>query len=83
MNNVMEEVSRLQQRLAAAQREHNRAEGAYATAREIADRARAELMRDFGVDDLEQAGRLLDELKDQLAKIVTDLNTELDRIGVA
>lgn len=80
---LMEEVSRLQQRLAAAQREHNRAEGAYATAREIADRARAELKRDFGVDDLEKANLLLDDLKGQLAKIVTDLTAELDRIGVA
>lgn len=80
---LMEEVSKLQQRLATAQRERNRAEGAYETAKAVAESARAELKQDFGVDTVEDANELLGDLKSQLQKIIADLNEALDRIGVA
>lgn len=80
---LMEEVSKLQQRLADAQRERGRAEGAYETAKAIAATARDELERDFGVNTLQDAQDLKLKLQRELAEIVTAINTELDRIGVA
>lgn len=80
---LMEEVSKLQQRLAAAQRERARAEGAFETAKAIAAAARDELQRDFGVDTVEDAEQLMQRLRRELTELVEAINTELDRIGVA
>lgn len=80
---LMDDVAKLQQRLADAQRERARAEGAYATAQAIAEQARAELKRDFEVDTVADAETLLETLREELALLVSQLTEELDRIGVA
>lgn len=81
--NVMEQISKVQERLAVAQRDRSRAEGAYETAQAVADSARAELKRDFGVDNLDAGEQLLGDLRGELERIVADLNAALDKIGVA
>lgn len=80
---LMDDVAKLQQRLADAQRERARAEGAYATAQAIAEQARAELKRDFEVDTVADAETLLQTMREELALLVSQLTEELDRIGVA
>jgi uncharacterized protein involved in exopolysaccharide biosynthesis len=80
---LMDDVAALQKRLADAQRERARAEGAYATAQAIAEQARAELKRDFEVDTIEDAEALMATYRQELALLVQQITTELDRIGVA
>jgi hypothetical protein len=81
--NLMNDVAKLQQRLADAERQRSRAEGAYITAQAIVEQARTELRRDFGVDTVEEAEALMTTLQQEIADLVAQINTELDRIGVA
>lgn len=79
---LAEDVAALQQRLADAERQRARAEGARDSAKAAYDNARAELKRDFGVESVDEAGALLAQLRDELAVIVADLSAKLDEIGV-
>jgi uncharacterized protein involved in exopolysaccharide biosynthesis len=81
--NVMDEVAKLQQRLADAQRQRARAEGAYTTAKAIMEQARADLKRDFGVDSVGEAEELMDTMRQEIADLVAEISAELDRIGIA
>jgi hypothetical protein len=80
---LMDDVARLQQRLADAERQRSRAEGAYTTAKAIADIARADLLRDFGVETVEEAEQLMQQLHREIAEVITELNADLDKIGIA
>lgn len=81
--NLIDDVARLQQRLADAERQRSRAEGAYATAKAIVEQARADLRRDFGVDTVEEAEELMRQMRQEITDLIVDINAELDRIGVA
>lgn len=77
------EINTLQTRLANAERERSRAEGAFESARAAADNALAELKRDFQVDTTEDAEALLETMRTELAALIEKITAELDRIGVA
>lgn len=79
---LMEQVSALQERLAEAQRDRARAEGARDSALKAARDARAELNQQFGVDSLDEAENLLTDLRSELERIVAELTAKLDQIGV-
>lgn len=79
---LAEDVATLQQRLADAERQRARAEGARDSAQASYQAARDELKKNFGVDTAEEAGALLATLRDELAVIVADLSAKLDEIGV-
>lgn len=77
----MTDVTALQARLTTARRDRDRARGAYETAKAMADTARADLQRKFGVDSVEQAEALAAQLRDQLDAEVARLSDLLDQIG--
>jgi hypothetical protein len=79
---LAEDVVTLQNRLAAAQREASRAEGAHDAAKLAAENARNDLLNDFNVDSVDAAEALLDELRTDLEHIVEQISAALDRIGV-
>jgi hypothetical protein len=79
---IAEDIAALQQRLRAAERERVRAEGARDAALASRANAQAELKKQFGVDTVEDASALHQQLKQELAGIVSDLSAKLDEIGV-
>lgn len=79
---LMEQVSELQNRLADAERQRARAEGARDNAKAAYEDARTRLKTDFGVDTLDEAIALLDQLRAELADIVQHISGKLDEIGI-
>lgn len=79
---LAEDVVALQQRLANAQREHSRAEGARDAAQAAYDSANAELRRDYGVSTVEEAAVRLAELRRELEATIADISAKLDQIGI-
>ena len=79
---LAEDVAALQQRLADAERQRMRAEGARDSAQASYQAARDELKKTFGVETVEEAGALLTTLREELAGIVAELSAKLDEIGV-
>lgn len=79
---LMEDVATLQARIEKGRRDRARAEGARDAAQAAADNARAELKRDFDVDDIEQAEELLIHLRGELAELTAEMDAHLGEIGV-
>lgn len=80
--NLTGDVVALQTKLAAAQRDAARAEGVRDAAKAAAEAARAELLRDFEVDTVADAEKLLETYRQELAATVNKINAALDRTGV-
>lgn len=80
---LADDVTALQARLAAAQRERNRAEGARDTAKSVAEAARDELQRDYGVTTVAEGEALLSQLRDELEDLAKTIASKLDEIGVS
>jgi len=79
---LAEDVVALQQRLATAQRERSRAEGARDAAQAAYDNAHAELHRDYDVSTIEEAAARLTDLRRELEATVADISAKLDQIGI-
>lgn len=79
---LMEQVADLQNRVADAQKARFRAEATRDAAQAAAEAALAELKRGFGVKTGEEACALLAERRKELAEIVNDLTSALDKIGL-
>lgn len=79
---LMEDVARLQDRLAEAKDARARAQGARESAQASLERTLAELAHDFDVHDAAEGQRKLAELRDDLEKLASELNAKLDEIGV-
>lgn len=79
---LMEQVADLQDRIATAQRERARAEGARDAAQAAAETARAELKRDFDVTTVDDAKRLLMTLRTELETATAEVVAALDEIGL-
>lgn len=77
-----DDVAEVQARITAAQRDKARAEGTRDAAQAAADRARDELLHDFGVTTVEQAELLLSGLRDELVQMTAEISAKLDQIGV-
>lgn len=77
---IAESVAALQTRLATARREFARAEGAADSAQATADKARADMLEEFGVDSVADAQQLLNEARAELAAKVAEINAILDDI---
>jgi Tfp pilus assembly protein PilX len=74
-------VTALQARLTAARRDRDRALGAYESAVQVADAARADLEREFGVSTIEEAESMVAHLQDTLDEQMEHLAAVLDQIG--
>jgi uncharacterized protein (DUF3084 family) len=79
---IMEDVAALKGRVEQAQRNKARAEGARDSAQTALDKARQELADDFGVRTMDDADRLLSELRDDLARMIAEISAKLDQIGI-
>lgn len=79
----LEQISTLQDRIADAQRQRARAEGARAVAQADLDATMDDLRREYQVTDLEAATLLLEQMRAELDQIAADITTTLDEIGVA
>ncbi len=79
--NIQEQVADIQARMDAAQRERLRAEGSRDAAKAAAEKAAADLDRDFGITTAEQAQAMLDTLRAELMEIVEQLRQALDEAG--
>lgn len=79
---LAEDVVALQTRLADAERQRARAEGARDSAKAAYTSARTELTQNFGVNTVDEATTLLEQLRSDLAVIVADMTTKLDQIGI-
>lgn len=79
---LAEDVAALQTRLADAERQRARAEGARDSAKAAFVAAREELARQFGVNTVEEAADLLDQMRADLSAVVADMTTKLDQIGL-
>lgn len=77
---LAEDVVALHTRLATAQRERLRAEGARDTAMSAAEAARQELQRDFDVSTVEDAEELLVRLRTDVEQLVASIAAKLDQI---
>lgn len=79
---LAEQVVDLQTRIATAQRDRARAEGARDVALAAADTARAELKNTFGVTTVDEAHRLLTSLRTELETVTAEITAALDEIGL-
>lgn len=79
---LKDDIVALQARVTAAQRDRARAEGARDAAKAAADNAREELLRDFGVESVEDAEKTLFLLREQLTQLTAEISAKLDQIGV-
>lgn len=75
------DVTALQNRLIAARRDRDRAQGALESAKQVAQAARAELQEQFGVSTVEEAEQLAGQLQETLDQQIERLSDLLDQIG--
>lgn len=78
-----DDINTLHKRMEAAQLERTRAEGAQEHARRVAETAKEELKREFGVDTIATAEQLLEQMRAQLADQIAHIIAQLDEIGEA
>lgn len=78
---ILEEITAIQERIAQAERDLVRAEGARDAAMAARDRAAEELKRDFGVTTVEEGEELLERLRTQLTRSAEQISAQLDEIG--